>query len=143
MEENENQSSPPLVGRFYIEAEGIQRGEEVGAIGLELTTNKGRFLREPWGLICNVILNQPIRAKLMHLPGILQLPKRVSTPVQKLIALSNNRTLISSCEFQKTVHRDEQPGQSLIPRWQDCERYSRSPALCSIGRDRSLNLRST
>ena len=43
--------------------------------------NKGRFLKEPWGLICNVIVNQPTQPKLISLLDILQASKPVSINV--------------------------------------------------------------
>jgi len=40
--------------------------------------NKGRFCKEPWGLICNVIVNEPHQAKLMNLLDVLEQSIRVS-----------------------------------------------------------------
>ncbi len=41
--------------------------------------NKGRFLKEPWGLICNVIVNQPLEPKLIYLVAILHVVEVEST----------------------------------------------------------------
>ena len=57
--------------------------------------NKGRFLKEPWGLICNAIVNQPTRPKLIYLLDILQPSNTVSILAPNLIPPSNSRTLYS------------------------------------------------
>ena len=40
--------------------------------------NKERFFKEPWGLICNVIVNEPLGAEMIYLLDILQPSKPVS-----------------------------------------------------------------
>jgi len=44
--------------------------------------NKGRFLKEPRGLICDAIVNQPLGLKLIGPLDMLQPSKLVSIPVQ-------------------------------------------------------------
>jgi len=46
--------------------------------------NKRLLLKEPWGLICNIIVHQPLGAKLMNIDAILQPLNKVSITVRKL-----------------------------------------------------------
>jgi len=62
--------------------------------------NKGRYLKDPWGLIYIVNVNQPLGAEMIYLVAILQASKLASIAVRKLISMSYNWTLIYRLNFQ-------------------------------------------
>jgi hypothetical protein len=57
------------------------------------------------GLICNVIVNEPIGLGLIDILGILELTGQMSIPGQKSFLESDNQTEICGHNFQKTAAR--------------------------------------
>ena len=64
--------------------------------------NEGRFLKEPWGLICNVIVNQPTQPKLISLLDILQASKPVSINVTGEASRSSAVNALTSSSTPQT-----------------------------------------
>jgi hypothetical protein len=74
--------------------------------------NKGRFWKEPWGLICNLIVNQPLGAKLINIDAILQPPNQASisyiTEFELRFVNSLIRPYLALNKEGKESRRDEQ-----------------------------------